>query len=120
MDPRPLDQQAQVAAAVAAAQPALAVPPVSQLQLLPQQIITAGIRKDCIRLRGLPYEAQVEHILEFLGDHAKRIAFRGVHMIYNAQVSSSGFIRFSSLPQFVTVEDSILCSGMHRGCGVLC
>ncbi len=88
VDPRPLDQQAQVAAAVAAAQPALAIPPaVPQLPLLPQQVITAGIRKDCIRLRGLPYEAQVEHILEFLGDHAKRIAYRGVHMIYNAQVS---------------------------------
>jgi epithelial splicing regulatory protein 1/2 len=55
--------------------------------MLPQQIITSGIRKDCIRLRGLPYEAQVENILDFLAEHAKRIAYRGVHMIYNAQVS---------------------------------
>lgn len=64
------------AAAVAAAMP-----------VLPQQMITAGTRKDCIRLRGLPYEAQVEHILEFLGDHAKSIVYQGVHMVYNAQVS---------------------------------
>jgi hypothetical protein len=49
-------------------------------------MITAGTRKDCIRLRGLPYEAQVEQILEFLGDHAKNIVYQGVHMVYNAQV----------------------------------
>ena len=30
-----------------------------QVPLIPQQLITAGVRKDCIRLRGLPYEAQV-------------------------------------------------------------
>ena len=49
-------------------------------------MITSGTRKDCIRLRGLPYEAQVEHILEFLGEHAKSIVYQGVHMVYNAQV----------------------------------
>lgn len=54
--------------------------------LLPQHIITSGTRKDCVRLRGLPYEAQVENILEFLGEHAKNIVFQGVHMVYNAQV----------------------------------
>jgi hypothetical protein len=47
---------------------------------------TQGSRKDCIRLRGLPYEAQVHHILDFLGDFAKHIVFQGVHMVYNAQV----------------------------------
>ena len=66
---------ASAAASIAAAMP-----------VLPQQMITAGTRKDCIRLRGLPYEAQVEHILEFLGDHAKSIVYQGVHMVYNAQV----------------------------------
>ena len=30
-----------------------------QVPLIPQQLITAGVKKDCIRLRGLPYEAQV-------------------------------------------------------------
>lgn len=58
-----------------------------QVPLLPQHIITSGTRKDCIRLRGLPYEAQVEHILDFLGEYAKNIVFQGVHMVYNAQVS---------------------------------
>ncbi|CAH0550286.1 unnamed protein product [Brassicogethes aeneus] len=61
-----------------------------QVPLLPQHIITSGTRKDCIRLRGLPYEAQVEHILDFLGDYAKNIVFQGVHMVYNASGQPSG------------------------------
>merc|ERR1719474_459807 len=74
-----------------------AVPPMA---VIPQQLITAGTRKDCIRLRGLPYEAQVEHILEFLGDHAKNIVFQGVHMVFNAQGQPSGeaFIQMDSEP----------------------
>ena len=53
----------------------------------PQQMITAGTKKDCIRLRGLPYEAQVEHMLEFLGkDLSNNIVTQGVHMVINSQV----------------------------------
>ena len=64
-------------------------PPGGQaMTVIPQQLITAGTRRDCIRLRGLPYEAQVEHILEFLEDHAKNIVYQGVHMVFNAQVVS--------------------------------
>lgn len=66
------------------------MPPVLPLPkfnpLLPQHIITSGTRKDCVRLRGLPYEALVEHILEFMGEHSKNIVYQGVHMVYNAQV----------------------------------
>ncbi len=54
--------------------------------LFPQQLIISGSRKDCIRLRGLPYEAQVQNILDFLGEFAKHIVYQGVHMVYNAQV----------------------------------
>ncbi|RXG59343.1 RNA-binding protein fusilli [Armadillidium vulgare] len=63
---------------------------IPQLPILPQQFITTSSRRDCIRLRGLPYEAQVEHVLEFLGDFAKNIVFRGVHMVINAQGQPSG------------------------------
>jgi epithelial splicing regulatory protein 1/2 len=35
------------------------LPPGPPMAVIPQQLITAGTRKDCIRLRGLPYEAQV-------------------------------------------------------------
>ncbi|XP_073987384.1 RNA-binding protein fusilli-like isoform X2 [Rhodnius prolixus] len=74
------------------------LPALPQVPLLPQHIITSGTRKDCIRLRGLPYEAQVEHILEFLGEHAKSIVFQGVHMVYNSQGQPSGeaFIQLDS------------------------
>ena len=64
-------------------------PSLPAMTVIPQQLITAGTRKDCIRLRGLPYEAQVEHILEFLGEHAKNIIYQGVHMVFNAQVAIS-------------------------------
>lgn len=74
MDPRTYETQAPL------------IPQLPQMPLLPQNMITSGTRKDCIRLRGLPYEAQVEHILEFLGEHAKSIVYQGVHMVYNAQV----------------------------------
>ncbi|XP_059471623.1 RNA-binding protein fusilli isoform X3 [Neocloeon triangulifer] len=86
MDPKTYEQQ----------QPLIAQIP--QVPLLPQHIITSGTRKDCIRLRGLLYEAQVEHILEFLGEHAKNIVFQGVHMVYNAQGQPSGeaFIQMDS------------------------
>lgn len=60
-------------------------PPI--VNVLPQQLITRGTKKDCIRLRGLPYEAKVEHILDFLGDYANSIAYQGVHMVYNSNVS---------------------------------
>ena len=62
-------------------------PSLPAMTVIPQQLITAGTRKDCIRLRGLPYEAQVENILEFLGEHAKNIIYQGVHMVFNAQVT---------------------------------
>ncbi|XP_068625052.1 RNA-binding protein fusilli isoform X1 [Battus philenor] len=66
--------------------------------LVPQHVITSGTAKDCVRLRGLPYEAQVEHILTFLDDFAKNIVVQGVHMVYNAQGHPSGeaFIQMDS------------------------
>ncbi|XP_077284388.1 epithelial splicing regulatory protein fusilli [Arctopsyche grandis] len=72
--------------------------PLPPVALLPQHVITSGTLKDCIRLRGLPYEAQVEHILNFLDDFATNIAFQGVHMVYNAQGQPSGeaFIQMDS------------------------
>ncbi|TKR93801.1 hypothetical protein L596_008193 [Steinernema carpocapsae] len=55
-------------------------------------------RKDCIRLRGLPYEAQVSNIVEFLGQSARHIVYQGVHMVFNKQGHPSGeaFIQMDS------------------------
>ncbi|XP_062711513.1 RNA-binding protein fusilli-like [Aedes albopictus] len=73
------------------------LPPV-QMPLLPQHVITSGTEKNCIRLRGLPYEAKVEHILHFLEDFAKHIVYQGVHLVYNAQGQFNGeaFIQMDS------------------------
>ena len=64
--------------------------------ILPQQLITSGTQRDCIRLRGLPFEATVQDILTFLGEYARNIVFQGVHMVYNAQV------------RFVDLDDAFL------------
>ncbi|XP_016985347.1 RNA-binding protein fusilli isoform X2 [Drosophila rhopaloa] len=70
--------------------PLIAQLPTIPLPLLPQHLITSGTTKNCIRLRGLPYEAMVEHILHFLDDFAKHIIYQGVHMVINAQGQPSG------------------------------
>ena len=56
------------------------------LPALPPQLITSGKRRDCVRMRGLPYEASVNDIVTFLGDHSRQIVTQGVHLIYNAEV----------------------------------
>lgn len=70
-------------------------------------------KRDCVRLRGLPYEAQVHQVVDFLGTHSRNIVFqvfkkifilkkykifKGVHMIYNNQGHPSGeaFIQMDS------------------------
>ncbi|CAK5075798.1 unnamed protein product [Meloidogyne enterolobii] len=57
-----------------------------------------GRRRDCLRLRGLPYEAQVQQVVEFLGPHARHVLFQGVHMIYTSIGHPSGeaFIQMES------------------------
>ncbi|ELT99307.1 hypothetical protein CAPTEDRAFT_198265, partial [Capitella teleta] len=62
------------------------------------QVISSCPQRDCIRLRGLPFEATVTDILTFLGEHSRSIVFQGVHMVYNAQGTPSGeaFIQMDS------------------------
>ncbi len=55
------------------------------LAYIPQEAFFSG--KDCVRLRNLPLECNVEHILEFLGFHSKNIIQKGVHMILDSKVS---------------------------------
>lgn len=57
--------------------PVLATPP-----FLPATSST----RDCVRLRGLPYTAGIEDILEFMGEHTVDIKPHGVHMVLNQQV----------------------------------
>ncbi|CAG9763841.1 unnamed protein product [Ceutorhynchus assimilis] len=87
--------------------PQLPPMPMPNYPLLPQHVIMSGTRKDCVRLQGLPYESQVEHILDFLGEYAKNIMYQGVHMINNEQGQPSGeaFIQMDSEQSaFVTAQ----------------
>ncbi|XP_023947835.2 RNA-binding protein fusilli-like [Bicyclus anynana] len=70
----------------------------NRLPVVPQHIITSGTAKDCVRLRGLPFEAQVENILTFLDEFAQNIVTQGVHIVYYAQGHPSGeaFIQMDS------------------------
>uniref|UniRef100_A0A914ICG1 RRM domain-containing protein n=1 Tax=Globodera rostochiensis TaxID=31243 RepID=A0A914ICG1_GLORO len=63
-----------------------------------QQRVPQQRQRDCLRLRGLPYEAQVQQVVEFLGPHARQVLFQGVHMIYNSAGHPSGeaFIQMES------------------------
>lgn len=52
----------------------------------PPYTIAAGSVRDCVRLRGLPYTAGIDDILEFMGDATADIKPHGVHMVLNQQV----------------------------------
>lgn len=58
--------------------PVMATPP----------FIATGSSRDCVRLRGLPYTAAIEEILEFMGEHTIDIKPHGVHMVLNQQVTT--------------------------------
>lgn len=72
--------------------PVLAAPP----------FITTGSTRDCVRLRGLPYTASIEDILEFMGEHTIDIKPHGVHMVLNQQVE--GVILL--LQRFISIKYS--------------
>ncbi|XP_070189517.1 epithelial splicing regulatory protein 1-like isoform X2 [Littorina saxatilis] len=83
--------------------------PTGALPIMPQNFITAGARRDCIRMRNLPPGAQVTDILTFLGEFAQFIQYQGVHMVFTAQGEPSGeaFIQLDS-------EDAALVTVLNR------
>uniref|UniRef100_A0A8C5C698 Epithelial splicing regulatory protein 2 n=1 Tax=Gadus morhua TaxID=8049 RepID=A0A8C5C698_GADMO len=71
--------------------------PILPVMATPPFLATANTR-DCVRLRGLPYTAAIEDILEFMGEHTVDIKPHGVHMVLNQQGRPSGdaFIQMKS------------------------
>ena len=49
--------------------------------------VVRGNEKNCVKLRGLPYTATPEQVVEFFGEYGSDIAPQGVHMVLNAMVS---------------------------------
>ncbi|XP_068602290.1 epithelial splicing regulatory protein 2 [Brachionichthys hirsutus] len=74
--------------------PIVPVPVLATTPFLP----AASNTRDCVRLRGLPYTAGIEDILEFMGEHTVDIKPHGVHMVLNQQGRPSGdaFIQMKS------------------------
>ncbi|KAM9765359.1 epithelial splicing regulatory protein 2 isoform 3-T3 [Menidia menidia] len=74
--------------------PIVPVPVLAAPSFLP----AASSSRDCVRLRGLPYTAGIEDILEFMGEHTVDIKPHGVHMVLNQQGRPSGdaFIQMKS------------------------
>ncbi|KAB1258139.1 Epithelial splicing regulatory protein 1 [Camelus dromedarius] len=74
----------------------LPTPPI--IPVLPQQFVPPTNIRDCVRLRGLPYAATIEDILDFLGEFSTDIRTHGVHMVLNHQGRPSGdaFIQMKS------------------------
>jgi len=62
-------------------------PPFHPPFLLPGPCINGMNTKDCLRLRGLPFSATVQDVLDFLKEHAAFVVPGGVHMVFNTQVS---------------------------------
>ncbi|XP_061102320.1 epithelial splicing regulatory protein 2-like isoform X2 [Conger conger] len=77
------------------------LPPASMVPVpaLPMaSFLTPSASRDCVRLRGLPYTAAIEDILELMGEHTVDIKPHGVHMVLNQQGRPSGdaFIQMKS------------------------
>uniref|UniRef100_W5MVA5 Epithelial splicing regulatory protein 1 n=1 Tax=Lepisosteus oculatus TaxID=7918 RepID=W5MVA5_LEPOC len=79
--------------------PLIPIAPAPIIPVLPQPpfVPPPGLR-DCVRLRGLPYIASIEDILEFLGEFTADIRPHGIHMVLNQQGRPSGdsFIQMKS------------------------
>ncbi|XP_004768610.1 epithelial splicing regulatory protein 1 isoform X4 [Mustela nigripes] len=78
--------------------PLIPLPTPPMIPVLPQQFVPPTNVRDCIRLRGLPYAATIEDILDFLGEFSTDIRTHGVHMVLNHQGRPSGdaFIQMKS------------------------
>ncbi|KAM4614254.1 epithelial splicing regulatory protein 2 isoform 1-T1 [Discoglossus pictus] len=73
--------------------------PAPLIPVLPSHYpMAASNTRDCVRLRGLPYTAGIDDILEFMGDSTADIKPHGVHMVLNQQGRPSGdaFIQMKS------------------------
>ncbi|KAI5620861.1 epithelial splicing regulatory protein 1 isoform X1 [Silurus asotus] len=78
--------------------PSPILPIMAQPAFLPSPVAGIAGTRDCLRLRGLPYDANVQDILLFLGEYTADIKPHGVHMVLNQQGRPSGdaFIQMRS------------------------
>lgn len=65
-------------------------------------------RKDCLRLRGLPFESRIDAVVHFMAEFSPSIAPEGVHMVYtnHGQPAGEAFVQMDS-------EDAAFLAAMH-------
>ncbi|XP_022082225.1 epithelial splicing regulatory protein 1-like isoform X3 [Acanthaster planci] len=91
--------------------PAHLVPQPHPAAFVPQQLITCGMIRDCIRMRGLPFKATIEDIMRFLGETANYIRPHGVHMVFTMQGNPTG----EAFIQMMSAEKALLAAQLcHR------
>ncbi|CAG11919.1 unnamed protein product, partial [Tetraodon nigroviridis] len=73
--------------------PLIPVAPAPLVSVLPTVSLLPppGGLRDCLRLRGLPYTAIIEDILNFLGEFTRDVRPHGVHMVLNQQVRAGTY-----------------------------
>ncbi|CAB3978688.1 epithelial splicing regulatory 1 isoform X6 [Paramuricea clavata] len=78
------------------------------LNLMQTNAYLSNVR-NIIRLRGLPYSASVQDILDFLDEFAKYVSQAGVHMVYNYQARPTGdaFIEMKSADNAQKASESL-------------
>ncbi|XP_067054546.1 epithelial splicing regulatory protein 1-like isoform X2 [Acropora muricata] len=84
-------------------------PPFHPPFLLPGPYINDMNSKDCLRLRGLPFSATVQDVLDFLREHAAFVVPGGVHMVFNTQGRPSGdaYVRLISSDCAMTATNDL-------------
>lgn len=100
----------------AAAQHQAQLAQIHQAQLQAQVITPPGSIRNCIRLRGMPYSATVEDIMQFLGDLSLGILPNGIHMVLNQQGRPSGdaFIQMTTPESAGLAALDISKGGCHK------
>lgn len=63
------------------------------LEITPELDGLSGSNRDCVKLRGIPYNATAEDVIVFFGDLKEDIAMQGVHMVLNAMVRGHAWRR---------------------------
>lgn len=91
-------------------------PQVAPLLVAPQQPFIPPSVRNCIRLRGMPYSASLDMIMNFLGECSQYILPSGVHMVLNQQGRPSGdaFIQMISPEWAARAALDVTKGGCHK------
>jgi len=76
----------------------------------------AGSVRNCIRLRGMPYSATIDQIMDFLGEIGFCIQQHGIHMVLNPQGRPSGdaFIQMQNVENASQAAQDVNKGGCHK------